>query len=110
MILSHQAQSPLHELTINSKLKLADATVVEEDNTEAPTTSAAKFNVRIDVPFYTDIEYDTYFRDHHWSRAETDYLFDLCRQYDLRFIVIADRYDWKEQPNRSMEVCTFDGI
>lgn len=28
------------------------------------------------------------------TRAETDYLFDLCLRLDLRFIVIADRYEW----------------
>lgn len=27
-----------------------------------------------------------------WSREETDHLFDLCEQFSLRFIVIADRF------------------
>jgi hypothetical protein len=27
-----------------------------------------------------------------WSREETDQLFDLCERFDLRFIVIADRF------------------
>lgn len=35
------------------------------------------------------------------TRAETDYLFDLCLRLDLRFIVIADRYEW---PNVSRSV------
>jgi hypothetical protein len=28
-----------------------------------------------------------------WTRDETDYLLELCERFDLRFIVIADRYD-----------------
>ena len=27
-----------------------------------------------------------------WSKLETDVLFDLCEQFDLRFAVVADRY------------------
>ena len=32
-------------------------------------------------------------RDADWDRAETDYLLSLCEQFDLRFLVIADRYE-----------------
>lgn len=28
-----------------------------------------------------------------WSREETDYLYSLCEQFDLRWPVIADRYE-----------------
>lgn len=28
-----------------------------------------------------------------WSREETDYLWSLCRQFDLRWVVIADRFE-----------------
>lgn len=27
-----------------------------------------------------------------WSREETDQLFELCERFDLRFIIIADRF------------------
>jgi DNA methyltransferase 1-associated protein 1 len=27
-----------------------------------------------------------------WTKEETDELFNLCRQYDLRFVVIHDRF------------------
>ena len=45
---------------------------------------------------YNDAEWDAlgFGRDASWSREETDYLFSLCSQYDLRFPVIADRYCW----------------
>ncbi|CAJ0908056.1 3364_t:CDS:2, partial [Entrophospora sp. SA101] len=38
-----------------------------------------------------------YLIDRDWSKEETDYLFDMCRKYDLRFIIIHDRYDF---PNK----------
>ncbi|KAF7726592.1 swr complex subunit [Apophysomyces ossiformis] len=53
----------------------------------------AKFNKITNVIEYTDEEYDKYLSDTEWSKEETDYFFKLCRQYDLRFPVIADRYD-----------------
>jgi DNA methyltransferase 1-associated protein 1 len=31
--------------------------------------------------------------DQDWSREETDYLISMCEQFDLRFLVIADRYE-----------------
>jgi len=31
--------------------------------------------------------------DPGWSRAETDYLLDMCERFELRFLVIADRYE-----------------
>jgi DNA methyltransferase 1-associated protein 1 len=34
-----------------------------------------------------------------WSREDTDRLFDMCEQFDLRFYVIADRFT----PSRTVE-------
>ena len=31
--------------------------------------------------------------DPDWTREETDYLLSLCDLYDLRFLVIGDRYE-----------------
>jgi DNA methyltransferase 1-associated protein 1 len=39
--------------------------------------------------------------DNSWTKEETDYFWDLCKTYDLRFIIIQDRYD--EKYNRSVE-------
>lgn len=45
------------------------------------------------VFLYDDEEWESLIEaDPGWSRAETDYLLDLCRRFDLRFLVIADRY------------------
>ena len=53
----------------------------------------AKFDKKINLVEYTDEEYDKYLQDEHWTKIETDHLFDLCRQFDLRFPVIADRFE-----------------
>ena len=39
--------------------------------------------------------------DATWTKEETDYFWELCKCYDLRFIIIHDRYD--ESFNRSVE-------
>ncbi|KAJ2671015.1 swr complex subunit [Coemansia sp. RSA 1285] len=54
----------------------------------------ARYNAKTKPYQYTDEEYEKCIEplDNGWSRIETDYLLHLCCQYDLRFIVIHDRY------------------
>ncbi|KAF9620897.1 hypothetical protein IFM89_015294 [Coptis chinensis] len=54
--------------------------------------SFAKYNKSVDVVKYTEEEYLMYLNDPAWTKEETDQLFDLCERFDLRFIVIADRF------------------
>jgi DNA methyltransferase 1-associated protein 1 len=42
--------------------------------------------------------------DPEWTKDETDYLFNLIREYDTRFYIVYDRYDFPGGPPRSMEV------
>ncbi|KAH8917479.1 hypothetical protein BT69DRAFT_1313740 [Atractiella rhizophila] len=78
-----------------------------EKQTEYPF---AKYNIQADVYTYTDKEYLNYLRDEEWTKAETDYLFDLVLEYQLRWPVIYDRYDFpstsstaETAPSRTME-------
>ena len=57
----------------------------------------------VDVPTYSELEYQQYLHDDGWTKQETDYLFELCRRFDTRFIVIADRWDRLRFPNRTVE-------
>ena len=43
--------------------------------------------------------------DSNWSREETDYLFKLVNEWDSRWYLIVDRYDYPGGKERSMEVC-----
>lgn len=52
----------------------------------------AKYNKSVDVIKYTDEEYENYLTDPKWTKEETDTLFELCERFDLRFILIADRF------------------
>ncbi|KAI9505670.1 swr complex subunit [Coemansia spiralis] len=54
----------------------------------------ARYNAKTKPYDYTDEEYDKCIEplDKGWSRVETDYLLYLCKQFDLRFVVIHDRY------------------
>ncbi|KAK6349030.1 swr complex subunit [Orbilia blumenaviensis] len=62
----------------------------------------AKFNIKVNILEYSDAEYDAVLKDDDWSRQETDYLFTLIKDYDLRWVVIADRYEF-EGKDRTME-------
>ncbi|KAJ2746207.1 swr complex subunit [Coemansia sp. BCRC 34301] len=72
----------------------------------------ARYNVQAKTCQYTDEEYDKCIEpiDKDWTRAETDYLLHLCQLFDLRFIVVHDRYythpDCSQSsvaPNRTLE-------
>jgi DNA methyltransferase 1-associated protein 1 len=58
----------------------------------------AKYNVKPRLPRrYTDDEYARLLKSDDWSRAETDYLVDIVTEYDIRWVIIADRYDYQPQ-------------
>ncbi|KAK2106617.1 DNA methyltransferase 1-associated protein 1 [Saguinus oedipus] len=59
--------------------------------------------VTVQVPVYSEQEYQLYLHDDAWTKAETDHLFDLSRRFDLRFVVIHDRYDHQQFKKRSVE-------
>ncbi|KAG2202548.1 hypothetical protein INT47_012542 [Mucor saturninus] len=75
---------------------------VKADEADNQEYAFSKFNKVIDVIDYSEEDYEKYLTDTDWSKEETDYLFDLCRQFDLRFPVIEDRYNYKNK-GRTME-------
>ncbi|XP_022959680.1 SWR1-complex protein 4-like [Cucurbita moschata] len=54
--------------------------------------SFAKYNKSVEIVKYTDEDYEKYLNEPSWTKEETDQLFDLCERFDLRFVVIADRF------------------
>ncbi|KAJ5320274.1 hypothetical protein PENANT_c010G11754 [Penicillium antarcticum] len=73
----------------------------KEDGEDAPKPpeqeyAFAKYNIKPRLPKrYTDDEYARLLKSEDWSREETDYLVDLVTEYDIRWVVIADRYDYQ---------------
>ncbi|KAL8781735.1 MAG: hypothetical protein Q9213_005872 [Squamulea squamosa] len=69
----------------------------QEERVPKPTSDDrySKYNVRVDRPIYSDEQYETKLRSEHWTKDETDYLVDLAYEFDLRWVIIADRYDYQ---------------
>lgn len=59
----------------------------------------AKYNVEVDLPTFTDDEYNAYLHSDDWTREETDYLFQMIGDYAYRWAVIWDRYDFQPPSN-----------
>ncbi|POS85470.1 hypothetical protein EPUL_001427 [Erysiphe pulchra] len=54
----------------------------------------AKFNVRVKVVNYNENQYNNHLQSPDWTKDETDYLMKLVEEYDLRWPVIWDRYNY----------------
>lgn len=57
-------------------------------------SSFAKYNVQVSVPQYDDEIYNSKLKDENWTRDETDYLLELAQEYDLRWPIVWDRYEY----------------
>ncbi|KAK3170914.1 hypothetical protein OEA41_002998 [Lepraria neglecta] len=78
----------------------ADSNAASEMETDdkappaVPDAYWAKYNVKVERPQYTDEQYETHLKSEDWSKEETDYLVDLATEFDLRWIIIIDRYSY----------------
>lgn len=82
-----------------------DGSAEGQENAAAPENSAdkpedssfAKFNVRVSVPQYSEDQYNTNLKHPDWTKEETDYLLELAKDFDLRWPIIWDRYEYAPQ-------------
>ncbi|KAI1657271.1 hypothetical protein F4813DRAFT_360913 [Daldinia decipiens] len=72
-----------------------NGTNVEDKSVELEDSGFSKFNVQVDIPQYSDDQYKSNLESDEWTKDETDYLFDLARDFDLRWPLIWDRYDYQ---------------
>ncbi len=65
----------------------------------------AQYNKKINIVNIKKEEFDLFSSelDPSWSWEETNYFLDLCRSFDLRFVVIQDRYNFINGKDRSVE-------
>lgn len=75
---------------------------VQTAPTEQPYRFEA-FNKHADVISYSAEEYATYLEKPDWSKQDTDHLVSLCTEYDLRFILVHDRWLGSGSPPRTIE-------
>jgi hypothetical protein len=59
--------------------------------------------VKIELISYKDHEYESLLQHPNWTKSETDHLLFLCYEYDLRWPVIADRYESSSSSPRPVE-------
>ena len=74
------------------------ASEVEQDDKiqkSDPEYFFARYNVKLDRPEYTDQEYESHLKSIEWDRQETDYLVETVMDYDLRWPLIFDRYEYQ---------------
>lgn len=65
-----------------------------DEKDDAPYPYAA-FNTTSQAYSYSQDEYDRMLQDVTWSKDETDYLVNLIHEFDVRWPVIWDRYEWR---------------
>ncbi|GAB0133281.1 hypothetical protein EsDP_00001693 [Epichloe bromicola] len=76
----HEGQQPGHEEAPKAE-ELEDSTF-------------AKFNVKVQVPQYSGDQYSVSLQNEDWTKEETDYLMEMASEFDLRWPIIWDRYEW----------------
>jgi DNA methyltransferase 1-associated protein 1 len=93
LVLRHwrrKAEVPPALVGEDGNVEMTDGQVEEQID----DSTFAKFNVRVKVPVYDDEQYKLHLHNEHWSKDETDYLMELAQEYDLRWPVIWDRYEY----------------
>ncbi|OCL11861.1 hypothetical protein AOQ84DRAFT_228641, partial [Glonium stellatum] len=114
LILKHWRRKPLPRAPLDGS---GDDTPMDDVENQDPQIETeyefAKYNVQVEIPTYTDEEYDTHLRSDDWSREETDYLLEMVREFYYRWPLIYDRYDFqpsaKPEPQHSAASTTTNG-
>jgi len=84
---------PSESLPNGDESRSSEANLAGDKQVEQIEDSAfAKFNVRVAVPQYSEDQYTSNLENGDWTKDETDYLFELVRDFDLRWPIIWDRY------------------
>lgn len=84
------------------QLQLCHWTRVTENSDTVKEYRFAKLNVKLDniIPKYNQTDYELFLKCNKWTREETDHLMDLCSRFDMRFIIMHDRWDKQRYPNK----------
>lgn len=67
---------------------------IQPSKDEMEDSAFAKYNVQVSVPQYSEGQYQQSLQNNDWTKEETDYLLELARDFDLRWPLIWDRYEW----------------
>jgi DNA methyltransferase 1-associated protein 1 len=62
-----------------------------------------KYNKPLEILRYDAALYEEKLQNASWSKEETDFLMDLCEQFDARLYLVSDRWDSQRFPARTLE-------
>lgn len=98
MILRHwrrkEAKEPPAGLAGQQHGQQAGGAGATEPEEAVEDSTFAKFNVKVQVPRYSADQYRVSLENDDWTKEETDYLMDMASDFDLRWTIIWDRYEW----------------
>lgn len=102
LVLKHWRRKPTTAPPVQES---EDAVMHEGDTADTYLETCSdyvKYDIKVDVPTFTDEEYDAHLRSTDWSREETDYLFEVVQDFSYRWAVIWDRYEYQPSKNRQL--------
>ncbi|KAL8970433.1 MAG: hypothetical protein Q9183_001527 [Haloplaca sp. 2 TL-2023] len=99
LVLRHWRMKDDHNATTFPTTPADSNAASEEQDERIPKPPSdylfAKYNIHVDRPVYNEEQYNSQLRSEDWTKEETDYLMDLAYEFDLRWLIIWDRYDYK---------------
>lgn len=66
-----------------------------QQESQIEDSTFAKYNVKVITAEYNDEQYERHLRSEDWTKDETDYLISLVRDFDMRWPVVWDRYEYQ---------------
>lgn len=95
LVLKHWRRKPAREQGADAAQGEGEQAAESGAEKEEMEDSAfAKYNVQISVPQYSDDQYRLNLQHEDWTKEETDYLLSLAKDFDLRWPIIWDRYEY----------------
>lgn len=79
-----------------------NSTVPKEPELE--DSAFAKFDVKVQLWEYNEEQYNAKLQSDDWTKDETDYLMQLVKDFDLRWPLIWDRYEYSPKPPEDAEM------
>lgn len=76
----------------------------EKKEPEIEDSAFAKFNVKVDIPEYNEEHYNSHLQSDEWTKDETDYLLEVAKDFDLRWPLIWDRYEYCPKQSEDVEM------
>ena len=99
---SNWVWAPFSNPARTDKLKLVHWQRAEDVNKDY---DFSKFNQKIEIIEFTKDEYDLLIKpnDRNWNYEQTKYLWELLKNFELRFTVVYDRFDENIYGKRTVE-------